>query len=306
MLSMKKDSRNPHERLSAIISDSSPTILLCDDKNAGPATDLGKEHDCRVINMASIPSSGTKFEENLAGANSPAFTLYPSGSTGTPKGIMLNHKNWLNQFASVTREFGLQQENVLQQSSPGFDMAIEQTFISLCDGGTLIIAPHSIRGDAIELTKLMLAENITYTTAVPSEYSVMLSHGAEFLRQCKHWKYGFCGGEKITDHLREQFQGLHLSDLKLINVHGPTETTVSCCRGLVPLNVGKQNHDFCPVGQVLPNYIIYIVDTKGELVPTGFPGEIYIDGTRVREGYLNREELNVLKFIPDIYRKCSV
>jgi amino acid adenylation domain-containing protein/thioester reductase-like protein len=296
------DSRNPHERLSAIISDSSPTILLCDDKKAEPATDLGKEHDYRVINMASIPSSGTKFEENLADANSPAFTLYTSGSTGTPKGIMLNHKNWLNQFASVTREFGLQQENVLQQSSPGFDMAIEQTFISLCNGGTLIIAPHSIRGDAIELTKLMLAENITYTMAVPSEYSVMLSHGAEFLRQCKYWKYGFCGGEKITDHLREQFQGLHLSDLKLINVYGPTETTVSCCRGLVPLNVGEQNHDFCLVGQVLPNYAIYIVDTKGELVPTGFPGEIYIGGIGVGEGYLNRDELNMLKFILDIYR----
>lgn len=296
------DPRNPHGRLSAMVGDSSSAILLCDDEMSDKASALGVEHQCIVINISSVSNVGSKFERNLAKADEPAITLYTSGSTGKPKGITLAHKNWVNQFAGVTKEYNIGQEIILQQSSCGFDMAIEQIFLSLCNGGRLIIAPIEIRGDAVELSKLILEMNITYTMAVPSEYSAMIRHGGDSLRQCRLWKFGFSGGEKITDHLREGFRALALPELMLINVYGPTEITVSCCRGIVPVHENLElNHDFCSVGSVLPNYAVYILDGDGRLVPQGFPGEIYIGGLGVGNGYLMREELNAQKFIPDTF-----
>lgn len=294
------DPRNPQGRLSAMVSDSSPAILLCDDEMSHTASALGVEHGCTVINMSPVSNIGSTFERNLAKADEPAVILYTSGSTGKPKGIALAHKNWVNQFAGVTKEYNISQEMVLQQSSCGFDMAIDQTFVSLCNGGTLIVAPKDIRGDAVELSKLMLEMNITYTMAVPSEYSAMIRHGGDSLRECRLWKFGFSGGEKITDHLREGFRALALPKLMLINVYGPTEVTVSCCRGIVPIHENVElNHDFCPVGSVLPNYAVYILDSDGRLVPRGFPGEVYIGGLGIGNGYLIHEELSAQKFIPD-------
>ena len=296
------DPRNPQGRLSVMIGDSSPAILLCDDEMSDTATALGVEHRCAVINMSSVSNIRSTFERILAKADEPAITLYTSGSTGKPKGIALAHKNWVNQFAGVTKEYNIGQEIVLQQSSCGFDMAIDQTFISLCNGGTLVIAPKEIRGDAVELSKLMLEMGITYTMAVPSEYSAMIRHGGESLRQCQLWKFGFSGGEKITDNLREGFKALALPQLMLINVYGPTEITVSCCRGIVPIHENVElNHDFCPVGSVLPNYAVYILEDDGRLVPQGFPGEIYIGGLGVGNGYLMREELSAQKFVLDTF-----
>ena len=296
------DPRNPQGRLSAMIGDSSPAILLCDEEMYDTASALGVEHGCAVINMSSISNIGSTFERNLAKADEPAVTLYTSGSTGKPKGIALAHKNWVNQFAGVTKEYNIGQETVLQQSSCGFDMAIDQAFVSLCNGGTLVVAPKEIRGDAVELSKLILEMNITYTMAVPSEYSAMIRHGGDSLRQCRLWKFGFSGGEKITDHLREGFRALALPELMLINVYGPTEITVSCCRGIVPVHENVVlNHDFCPVGSVLPNYAVYILDGDGRPVPQGFPGEIHIGGLGIGDGYLMREELSAQKFIPDTF-----
>ena len=296
------DPRNPRGRLSTMVGDSSPAILLCDDEMSDTASALGFEHECAVINMSSVSNDGSKFEPNLAKANEPAITLYTSGSTGKPKGIALAHRNWVNQFAGVTKEYNIGQETVLQQSSCGFDMAIDQIFVALCNGGTLVVAPKEIRGDAIEISKLMLEMNITYTMAVPSEYSAMIRHGGDSLRQCRLWKFGFSGGEKISDHLREGFRALALPEFMLINVYGPTEITVSCCRGIVPIHENVElNHDFCPVGSVLPNYAVYILDGDGKLVPQGFPGEIYVGGLGIGNGYLMREELSAQKFIPDTF-----
>ena len=113
---------------------------------------------------------------------------------------------------------------------------------------------------------------------------------------------GFSGGEKITDNLREGFKALALPQLMLINVYGPTEITVSCCRGIVPIHGNVElNHDFCPVGSVLPNYAVYILEDDGRLVPQGFPGEVYIGGLGVGNGYLMREELSAQKFVLDTF-----
>lgn len=299
--SVPLDSRNPHERLSSNIGDSSPCVLLTDSKMIERASVLGEGHTMPVRKMEMLLTADSPdglYDENESHPDKPAFVLYTSGSTGTPKGVLLDHRNWVNQFAAVTHHYGLSQEIVLQQSSPGFDMAIEQIFIALCNGGTVVVAPSSIRGDALGLAQLIMDECITYTMAVPSEYSAMIQHGSDWLRRCSHWRYAFSGGEKVTDRLRDEFQSLRLSQLQLINVYGPTEITVSCCRGDVPLAIESgRNGNYCPVGRTMPNYQVHIIGPDGRSLPTGFPGEIYISGLAVGRGYLNQPELTDAKFL---------
>lgn len=78
------------------------------------------------------------------------------------------------------------------------------------NGGTVVVAPSSFRGDAVELARLIMEERITYTMALPSEYSSMIHHGAGWLRRSSEWRYAFSGGEKVTDRLRDEFKSLAL------------------------------------------------------------------------------------------------
>lgn len=77
---------------------------------------------------------------------------------------------------------------VLQQSAFSFDFSLDQIFSALSNGGALYVVPAAQRGDPIEITKLMAAEDITYTSATPSEYLMWTRYGASNLADCSKWK----------------------------------------------------------------------------------------------------------------------
>jgi thioester reductase-like protein len=54
-----------------------------------------------------------------------------------------------------------------------------------------------------------------------------------------------------------------------------------------------------PVGSPVANARIYILDSKGRMCPLGMPGEIYVAGSGVGRGYLNRDELTEKVFMAD-------
>lgn len=213
------DPRNPVARLAAMVEDCKPAVIICDGNTSGQVQHLNTL-GVPVLNISTIASKGD-LAPNLALRHRPAFVLYTSSSTGTPKGILLSHSGLLNQIAGIQQVFGIGQERVLQQSSLGFDMSLEQIFIALCNGGTVVVVSKEHRGDPATIARIMREESITYTEFVPSEYSVLLRYGANDLRQCHVWKFAFSGGEKVTPRLKSAFAGLDLPHLRLLNVYGP-------------------------------------------------------------------------------------
>ena len=84
---------------------------------------------------------------------------------------------------------------------------------------------------------------------------------------------------------------------RLWNLYGPTETTIwstgfAVTDGKPPILIGR------PVA----NTQIYILDKRKQPVPTGIPGELYIGGDGLAQGYLNRAELTEEKFVADPFR----
>ncbi|KAI0911302.1 hypothetical protein F4823DRAFT_636623 [Ustulina deusta] len=230
---------------------------------------------------------------------SPAFLFYTSGSTGKPKGILLHQFGFLNHLALKTSALSLQREIVLQQSSFGFDMSLTQTFCALANGGTLVIAPKSSRGDPIALSTLMLSHGVTFTIATPSEYTMMLRYGQSLLRQCTSWKYACMGGEAVTPSLLRAFSDVENPGLQLTNCYGPTETSLAVT--FDNLTAGQHIAEHTSVGRVLPNYSVYILGEGTSLkpVPLGYPGEICIAGAGVALGYMNLPETSASKFVHD-------
>ncbi|KAL4936458.1 hypothetical protein BDV06DRAFT_233408 [Aspergillus oleicola] len=289
--------RNPPHRIEAIFRECQPVVVIYDHTTRDTLESLGC-YDGPVLDLSTVEfasQNGIGTSSSLSKPESIAYVLYTSGSTGTPKGVLVTHSNLVCQLDAMRSACNLGCEVVLQQASVGFDASIDQIFAALAFGGTLILVPSSIRGDAHEIAKLMAENEVTMTQMTPSECTALITYGLDWMRKCKSFRFAFCGGEAFTPALRQQFSKLALPELSVYNRYGPTEITVSAALYKVPLN---DNAERIPCGPSLPNYAIYILDENLNPLPLGYPGEICVGGGGVARGYLNNEAANKAKFIP--------
>src|SRR5207244_3813368 len=104
------------------------------------------------------------------------------------------------------------------------------------------------------------------------------------------------GGETLPASLaKEVKEGLRG---KLINMYGPTETTIWSATHDV-----EQVGSAIPIGKPIANTQCYILDGHGRPVPARIAGELFIGGDGLARGYLKRPELTAEKFIPDTFGK---
>ncbi|CAG8958684.1 hypothetical protein HYFRA_00011526 [Hymenoscyphus fraxineus] len=297
------DLRNSIPRLASIVKAAVPTIILTDSTTTTQVDSIGASN-AREITVSSLSNSQMAVTSlpNLAMANAQAVILFTSGSTGEPKGLVMTHGNIVASAEASSTTFANSQSRliVLQQSPFSFDLSLDQIFAALAKGGCLVIVPARSRGDPIEISKIMIAERVTYTCATPSEYAMWMRYGVDHLRRCKSWEYAFSGGEAMSHGLALEFSNLELPGLHLFNGYGPAETTMYSTK--IELNWSNQKlPDPLPAGFMLPGYSVCIVDSNLQPVPSGVSGEIIIGGPCVVSGYLNDAELTNQKFIPDVF-----
>ncbi|KAI0107448.1 hybrid PKS-NRPS PsoA [Nemania sp. FL0031] len=289
------DPGHPRPRLSQIVADCLPDAIVCSD-NTKLTASLIATSTSRILNLDE-PISTTFKVDNVSQLGNSAVLLYTSGSTGKPKGVRISHLNILNHVFGNISTYGIGREIVLQQSSFGFDICLDQIFTAIANGGTLIVVGREGRGDPRHIAHIISSERVSYTNFVPSEYLSLIHYSSSLLSSCKSWRYAVALGEKVGPQLRRGFRDLGLTtSLVFINAYGPTEATISCARGVVGYvdeeDITTKSDSLRP----LPNYSIAIVNHQGKPLPTGFLGEICILGTGVSLGYLNRPEENNNRF----------
>src|SRR5690606_14120788 len=102
-----------------------------------------------------------------------------------------------------------------------------------------------------------------------------------------------CGGEPLPRVLADDL--LDRVD-ELWNMYGPTETTVWSTLDRI------ERDEPILVGRPIANTTVYVLRDDLSLCPIGVPGELYIGGRGVANGYVDRPELTAQQFIPDPFR----
>lgn len=84
--------------------------------------------------------------------------------------------------------------------------------------------------------------------------------------------------------------------LVVINAYGPTENTVISSFWRMEKESDASGLSSLPIGYPVAHSTAYIVNRYGQLLPPGIPGELWVGGDGVAQGYKNRNELTNERF----------
>ncbi|RAQ81867.1 non-ribosomal peptide synthetase, partial [Burkholderia pseudomallei] len=304
------DPAYPRERIAYMLRDSAPIAVLTSRASRDlVASHLPDRAPLVVIDVAACPwnaLSGDDLDPNDIELNAThlCYVIYTSGSTGQPKGVMIEHRNLVNYTLDAIRWFGLGPgETVLQQNSLNFDLSLEEIVPALSSGATLAPAVElfgaggSARGHSARPTMIHL-------TAAHWQQLVGEWHraGARPAAALEGVRLVNVTGDALSPHKLEQWDAIRPAHTRLINTYGPTEITISCSAAYVRHAPGMSR---VSIGRPFANSRMYLLDARGEPVPVGVAGELYIGGDGVARGYLNRPELSAERFVDDPFRPGS-
>lgn len=284
------DPNYPTSRLQQMIDDSKIKYTVC----------VGDENN--FFNGFGLISIASDQQHNLAAIDVPfqspiVCVLYTSGSTGKPKGVCLGHQGLINQLI-WQKQNGYAKPGVktLLFSHLSFDAAFLEIFVPVYTGGTLYIANDSYRYNSGYLLRYINEKKITrlflpytvvqFLSEIAQQYNLYPSSIKEIIT----------GGEllRITPQIANFFNTL--SDCTLMNVYGPTETSVWVTE--LKLKGNALNWPpIPPIGNLAAGARIFLVDQNLQPVKHGEIGEILIYGDCVALYYLNKPEQTAERFI---------
>ena len=228
-----------------------------------------------------------------------AYLFFTSGTTGVPKGVLGCHKG-LSQFLSWQQQtFALgPSDSSAQLTGLSFDVILRDVFTPLSCGATLCLPIEEDRLEPARLLSWMERERISMLHIVPSlAQSWLPSVPAGVSLRALRWV--FFAGEPLTETLVRRWRKAFPESGEIVNLYGPTETTLAKCHFLVPREPlpGVQ-----PVGSALPETQALVFTKENQLCGIGEPGEIVIRTPFRSLGYIDASEESQRRFVKNPFR----
>ena len=282
------DPAHPPERLAFTINDAQAVLAIV--SGAAPAL---PDISASVVQLPQLESVPPATSLPVLDGAALAYVMYTSGSTGTPKGVAVTHRSIIRLVREVKYvEFGAQ-PRVLHAAPLGFDASTFEIWGALLNGGTCVIHDERIpSGRGLAATIERHGVRIAWLTA--ALFNAIVDDDARHLRGLGQL---LTGGEALSvAHVCKAYAAL--PETIIINGYGPTECTTFAATWRIPRELDADTRSI-PIGRPIADTTLQVLNARGEAVPVGVIGELYIGGAGVARGYLGRPELTAERFVVD-------
>lgn len=211
---------------------------------------------------------------------------FTSGTTGLPKGATLSHYNILNNGCFVGACQGFHTGDRLCIPVPLYHCfgMVMGNLGCLTHAATMVYPSDAF--EPLAVLKCVADERCTSVYGVPTMFIAELMH-PEFSRfDLSSLRTGCMAGSPCpVDVMKQVVERMHMRDVTI--AYGMTETS--------PVSFQTGGDDaledrVATIGRVQPHLQCKVIDTAGNIVPRGTPGELCTRGYSVMLGYWNDEE----------------
>src|SRR5262249_2221139 len=261
------DTAYPSERLTYMLDDSKPAVLLTHDVSV--AALAGHQTALPILNLDSDEpkwAAQSEYKLNWGGvgpdARSLAYIIYTSGSIGLPKGVMVEHQSLVNLIFWHCEGFKLKPgKRSSCVAGLGFDASTWEIWPPLCVGATLLLASNATARDPERLLAWWKAESMDLSFLPTPMAELAFREGIvnESLGAL------LVGGDQLRELAPSSMT------FSVINNYGLTETTVVATSGRL-----VSSEEPLHIGSPISNTQVYILDERREPSPIGVAGEIHI------------------------------
>ena len=212
-------------------------------------------------------------------ADDVAMIMYTSGTTGRPKGAALSHANIHWNSVNLLIDVDLAGDEVTLVNAPMFHVAaLNQTVLpTLLKGGTVVLDSF----DAARTLASIAKHRVTYLFGVPAMFQSVAATPEWPTADLSSVRTMICGGAPVPERVITTYQE---RGLVFLQGYGLTESSPSA----LFLRVGDDR-----VGSAgTPCFFtdVRVVDSEGQDVRPGEPGEVILHGPNVMTGYWGKPE----------------
>ncbi|MFE5791334.1 amino acid adenylation domain-containing protein [Streptomyces sp. NPDC056503] len=274
----------PANRRDFLLADSGAGLLLAEGEEAVvggvPVLDPG--------DVAEGEGEGVSLPDLGGVAGEAAYVMYTSGTTGRPKGVLVGQRAVLRLVLGTDYVRLSEGSAILQTGALAFDATTFEFWGALLHGGTVVFAPEGTVLSAAELKAAIARYGVNTLFLTTALFHQLVEQDAGVLAGCQV----LVGGEMLSSgHVARAMDACPGSSF--VHVYGPTEnTTFSVAHPITRRYTGR-----VPIGRPIANSTAYVMDRHGNPQPLGVPGELYVGGDGLSEGYLGRPELTDRAFV---------
>jgi len=274
------------KRLSPEVRQAAPSLVLVPGDEPGTFAALD--------NTPPVAGAGLTEHPAEVGPDHLAYIIFTSGTTGMPKGVMVNSRSIGLYLDAIQPWYGLgPDDRAAETCETNFDLSIHNMLTAWSAGAAL----HIMRPlDMVAPARFIRAHQITTWLSVPSIVALMRQAGGLTAGSLPSLRLTWFCGEPLSVQAVRDWQAAAPNSI-IENFYGPTEITVAVLRqrwdGHGPIT-GERG--IVAIGAPIAGVEAIIMDSAGQPVPDGIPGEIVLVAEQCSQGYFKLPELTADRF----------
>jgi fatty-acyl-CoA synthase len=277
------NARMPAAELRIFVEHTQPRLLVAEHGLQQGARDSVGDLGCdRVETFAPGGELSGRVRQRVSAASStdtaaPALILFTSGTTGRPKGATFTHQNIAFNALNVITALGLTAADEILTAVPMFHTGglFIHTLPGLCVGASNTL--HRAF-DPRRLLEEVSQRRITLLASVPAMTFALAAHPEWDRADLSSLRYMFTGSTAVT---RAAIEPWHAKGVRVGQGYGSTEA----CPTAIATPPASPPETAFAAGKPTLYTQLRIVDGSGRDVPSDQPGEVWLCGPAVTEGY---------------------
>ncbi|MCL8537177.1 amino acid adenylation domain-containing protein [Chryseobacterium gallinarum] len=228
--------------------------------------------------------------------NSLAYVIYTSGTTGQPKGVMIENKSVTDRLFYEQTILNLNSDSrCFFTTNFVFDVSVLELLLPLISGAMTVIPNQKEVFESESYLEAIKKYKLNLLQGTPSFFISILK--SENISLIDHSVTICVGGEPLNLEAIDVLEKVFTRG-KINNHYGPTETTIDA---IIKENINSEDFKNNIIGRPISNTQAYILDDHLNVIPIGVIGKLYVSGSGLSRGYLNKPELTSEMFIDNLF-----